>query len=148
MKILILGVICINIICQIKGDADPVWSSKTDGIAHSCDSSWKKQLGFTCSCSKPAVDCKRMNISNIEDLDIPDETTNLDLSFNNLSSLLDDLTGFPFPVEELFLSHNNLETLSNLTFYNFPLLKFLDLSHNKLKAFSPAVFPVINSIQR
>ena len=32
-------------------------------------------------------------------------------------SLLDDLTGFPFPVEELFLSHNNLETLSNLTFY-------------------------------
>ena len=49
-------------------DADPVWSSKTDGIAHSCDSSWKEQLGFTCSCSKSAVDCKRMNISNIKDL--------------------------------------------------------------------------------
>lgn len=47
------------------------------------------------------------------------------------------------PIEGILLDSNQLKTVRHDTFYNLPLLKFIDLSHNHLKLIHPLTF--INS---
>jgi hypothetical protein len=59
------------------------WSGQ---LAVSCDRLAAGQLGgFTCSCYFPRVDCRELDLTHLDFLDIPDLTTELDLSYNGLT---------------------------------------------------------------
>ena len=64
-----------------------VTSTRGSSVAYSCDSSKYEQLGYTCSCSFPAVECQYRNLTDLTSLDIPDDTEVLDLSRNLLEHL-------------------------------------------------------------
>ena len=117
-----------------------VFSSLTSSVAYCCDSSMQEHLGYTCSCSFPAVDCQSRNLTDLTNLDIPDKTEVLDLSRNLLEHIIDSSLTWEAPLNELFLSHNMIRNISSSAFKKLKGLQVLDLSNNQLTFLQPSIF--------
>ena len=117
-----------------------VFSSFTSSVAYSCDSSKQEQLGYTCSCSYPAVECQARNLTDLTNTDIPDKTEVLDLSRNLLEHLNEASLSWQAPVRELILSHNLIRNMSSSAFSQLESLEVLLLSHNQLDHLQSGLF--------
>ncbi|XP_067305418.1 trophoblast glycoprotein [Pseudorasbora parva] len=85
-----------------------------------------------CSCESTVVNCVSQNLSSIPQ-PLPENTTTLNLSGNNITSLNSD--SFPWPLEHLtslYVSGSRVMHLDSIVFKNLPSLRLLDLSNNMI----------------
>jgi Leucine-rich repeat (LRR) protein len=141
-KHLLKTILYLYLIRKVSSDRGSSWvfSSLTSSVVYSCDSSKYEQLGYTCSCSFPAVECQSRNLTDLTSLDIPDDTEVLDLSRNLLEYLTASSLAWQAAVHELFLSHNLIKNISDSAFSHLKSLQVLDLSHNQLDHLQSGLF--------
>ncbi|XP_066286522.1 biglycan-like isoform X1 [Branchiostoma lanceolatum] len=95
-----------------------------------------------CACTDTTVNCTNLQLFSLP-ANIPADTTVLDLSYNNISSLLPDAFSTLLSLTTVDLQHNNISTVNETAFYRanvFTLssLHTIDLSYNVLTSV-PAV---------
>ncbi|KAF5272203.1 hypothetical protein FQA39_LY01285 [Lamprigera yunnana] len=70
----------------------------------------------------------------------------LDLSYNELSEIPDNVFHFIVQLKTLNISNNNLRVLHPNSFYNLILLEELDISYNDLYKINPVTFQYFNNL--
>ncbi|KAI7797840.1 amphoterin-induced protein 1 [Triplophysa rosa] len=98
-----------------------------------------------CICASNIVSCSKVNLTGVPN-DLPNYTSVLDLSFNNISGLRAQWTKHKLPnLHNLLLSHNRLNFLSSEAFVSVKQLRYLDLSSNLLRQLDEFIFePLIH----
>ncbi|KAA0714030.1 Amphoterin-induced protein 1 AMIGO-1 [Triplophysa tibetana] len=98
-----------------------------------------------CICASNIVSCSKVNLTGVPN-DLPNYTSVLDLSFNNISGLRAQWTKHKLPnLHNLLLSHNRLNFLSSEAFVFVKQLRYLDLSSNLLRQLDEFIFePLIH----
>ncbi|TRY70992.1 hypothetical protein TCAL_02420 [Tigriopus californicus] len=100
-------------------------------------------LRIKCECEPHgSVNCQHKSIHNIdEQLHIPDDTTFLDLSRNEIITVPSNLFSNVNNLKELYLSRNLIGKISsNAWFGALAELELLDLSHNRLSELTSTTF--------
>lgn len=86
------------------------------------------------------MSCSKVNLTGVP-IDLPNYTSVLDLSFNNISGLRAQWTKHKLPnLHNLLLSHNRLNFLSSEAFVFVKQLRYLDLSSNLLRQLDEFIF--------
>ena len=143
----ILSYIVLPTVLAISASSSWVFSSKTSSAAYSCDTAKHTMIGYTCSCSYPAVDCRSRNLTDLTLMDIPDKTEVLDLSRNLLQCLNESSLQWLAPIKELFLSHNNINNISSSAFSKLSDLQVLDLSYNHISSLQSGIFSQLHHLE-
>ena len=91
------------------------------------------------------VRCQHAELTFIPE-DLPESSTILDLSKNNLSTIFLFSFGNVPRLKELYLNSNNIHTIIEGSFKNLSHLKSLDISENSLEIVSSRTFEGLNSL--
>lgn len=114
-----------------------------DKMENSCDP--RAYCPPNCTCSGTIVRCIKQNLKYFPK-DIPMDTTDLYLDFNNISVIPKDISRLT-KLTQLDLSNNQLVTLPHYAFANLSHLSTLILSYNPLQCLSETSFSGLTQLR-
>lgn len=118
--------------------------SKIEALGDSSVCISDNQLGIKCECaSGGSVNCQHLSIHNLDDqFFVPDDTTFLDLSRNEIIRVPKTIFSNVRGLKELYLGRNLISEISPNAWLNGALveLEVLDLSHNRLSQLTSTTF--------
>ncbi len=125
----------------------PAWSYVKDADSYSNLCLDNNQLGFVCDCPPETLVCRGRGIEQLSsDLLLPDSTTDIDFSRNEIVSVSDSIT-WPGSVRTLDLSRNSIEEIKEGSFANLDALRSLNLAHNRLSNLSTSAFAALRELE-
>ncbi|CAC5391784.1 unnamed protein product [Mytilus coruscus] len=90
-----------------------------------------------CRRNETFLDCRNKGLANIPYIpEVPGTVTHLDFSFNQITVVSPFNLPHPSSVVEVYLTHNNIDTVVRGVFDNMTNLEVIDLSYNKISGSS------------
>ncbi|XP_015231537.1 PREDICTED: amphoterin-induced protein 1-like [Cyprinodon variegatus] len=100
-----------------------------------------------CVCAINIISCSNLHLENVT-LNLPNHTSVLDLSFNNITKLLATWTLTDLNMlQTMLLNNNRLTFLSSEAFVHVKKLRYLDLSYNGLTLLDEFIFEPLEDLE-